>query len=124
MKLSAAALPPLPTNKSAVDVFGDMLHYLMKCAKQFIMDAHFAVASDWIALREKAEFVITHPNGWEGAQQTKLTRAAIIGGLVPDSLEGRTRLTFLSEGEASLHFCIGQRFVPLVSYLFCDRGAV
>lgn len=35
-----------------------------------------------------------------------MRKALIDAGLVPDSDEGHTRVKFVTEGEASLHFCI------------------
>ena len=106
MMLKTARLPPLPTNKSVVQVFGDLMKYLLSCAESFIRDSHPTANTSWRSLRKHAAFVIGHPNGWEGAQQEKLRQAAIIGGLVPDTPEGRTRIEFVSEGEASLHYCL------------------
>ena len=50
--------------------------------------------------------MLSHPNGWEGAQQSKMRRAAVYGGLIPDTDEGRARIRFVTEGEASLHACV------------------
>ena len=50
--------------------------------------------------------MLSHPNGWEGAQQTKMRRAAVYGRLVPDTNEGKARIWFVTEGEASLHACV------------------
>lgn len=52
---------------------------------------------------------------WEGSQQAKLRRATIFGKLVPDTVEGKARVTFVSEGEASLHFCVREGLVIRVS---------
>lgn len=35
-----------------------------------------------------------------------MRKAAIIAGLIPDTAAGNERLLFVTEGEASLHFCI------------------
>jgi len=35
-----------------------------------------------------------------------MRKAAIMAGLIPNTDSGRSRLTFVTEGEASLHFCI------------------
>ena len=110
-KLKSSQLPPLPPRKTAVEVYGDYMGYLMKCAETFIKDTHPQIQSSWAALRAKAEFVIAHPNGWEGIQQSRLRRAAVLAKLIPDTNEGRSRIAFVSEGEASLHFCIGEGFV-------------
>lgn len=61
-------------------------------------------------------FVIAHPNGWEGAQQAKLRKSAVLGGLVPDTAEGRSRVSFVTEGEASLHYCIRGGFIDDVRF--------
>lgn len=35
-----------------------------------------------------------------------MRRAAVIGGLIPDVDEGKARIRFVTEGEASLHACV------------------
>ena len=97
---------PLPQGKTAIDVFADFLHYLYKCAQKYIEETHTNGVSLWENLRPTSEFVLTHPNGWEGAQQGMMRRAAVTAGLIPDSAAGQARLSFVTEGEASLHFCI------------------
>ncbi len=52
------------------------------------------------------QIVLSHPNGWEGPQQTRMRNAAVYGKLVPDTDEGRARIRFVTEGEASLHACV------------------
>ena len=111
MKLQTSVLPPLPPNKTVTQVFADMLSYLMNCAEKFIQDSHPTISRNWSSLLHDATFVIAHPNGWEGAQQSKMKRAAAIAGLVPNTLEGKARVVFVTEGEASLHFCVKGGFV-------------
>ncbi|KAF9243386.1 hypothetical protein BU15DRAFT_86367 [Melanogaster broomeanus] len=64
LDMNGMRFSPLPPHKTAVDVF-----------------------ALWEAVEPTIEFVLSHPNGWEGAQQTKMR-------------------TFVTEGEASLHACI------------------
>ena len=104
--LQGSVLPPLPSNKSVIQVFGDFLSYLQSCAELFLLDTHATLASDWNKLRDNATFVLSHPNGWEGLQQGRMREAAVKGGLVPDTAVGRERAHFVTEGEASLNFCI------------------
>ncbi|KAF9812314.1 hypothetical protein IEO21_06256 [Rhodonia placenta] len=101
-----ARVPPLPLNKSVVDVFADFLRYLFACARRYITESHGNGESLWKSVENNIEFVLTHPNGWEGNQQAKMRRAAIMAGLVPDTATGHSRVHFVSEGEASLHFCV------------------
>ncbi|KIM36856.1 hypothetical protein M413DRAFT_31259 [Hebeloma cylindrosporum] len=97
---------PLPKGKTAIDVFADFLRYLYQCAQKYIEETDPNGISLWENLRPTSEFVLTHPNGWEGAQQGMMRRAAVTAGLIPDNTAGQARLSFVTEGEASLHFCI------------------
>ncbi|KAL4068705.1 hypothetical protein V8B97DRAFT_1918465 [Scleroderma yunnanense] len=103
---SDADLPPLPSGKTAVEVLGDFMRYLFNCAKEFITEAHASGSLVWGSLENNMEFILTHPNGWEGPQQRQIRNAAELGGLIPDGEEGQSRIHLLTEGEASLHFCV------------------
>ncbi|KIM58494.1 hypothetical protein SCLCIDRAFT_128104 [Scleroderma citrinum Foug A] len=103
---SDADLPPLPSGKAAVEVLGDFMRYLFKCAKEYISEAHASGSFVWDSLESNMEFILTHPNGWEGPQQQQIRNAAELGGLIPAGEEGQSRIHLLTEGEASLHFCV------------------
>jgi len=98
-------IPALPRNKAAVEVLGDFMEYLYKCARTYIQDTHSPAL--WKSIENDIDFVLTHPNGWEGAQQSQIRRAAVLAGLIKDTPDGHSRLQLLTEGEASLHFCLG-----------------
>ena len=100
-------LPRLPLNKTVEQVFGDFLRYLFECTRQYILETHAGGPQLWENLKGDVEFVLTHPNGWEGAQQAQMRTAAVYAGLIPDSQAGHARIHFVTEGEASLHFCVG-----------------
>ncbi|KAJ3531699.1 hypothetical protein NM688_g7538 [Phlebia brevispora] len=106
LNMNGMRFSPLPHNKTAVDVFGDFLSYLFRCTHSFIVDTHANGHALWRAVENDIQFVLSHPNGWEGAQQTKMRRAAVLGGLIPDTDEGKSRIRFVTEGEASLHACV------------------
>ncbi|KAJ2922259.1 hypothetical protein H1R20_g14834, partial [Candolleomyces eurysporus] len=97
-------IPPLPPNKTVIQVFTDYMRYLHQCAKGYISETHGAML--WESLEDEILYVLTHPNGWEGSQQASMRNAAILAGLIPDTVEGRSRISFVPEGEASLHFCL------------------
>jgi hypothetical protein len=99
-------IPLLPPNKTAVDVFADFLRYLYQCTRTYIQDTHAFGNELWRSLSVSADFVLTHPNGWEGAQQSQMRKAAVMAGLISDTEGGHARLSFVTEGEASLHFCV------------------
>lgn len=102
----AETIPPLPPNKSIIDIFADFMEYLFACARTYISENDPNGINFWRTLEQDIEFILTHPNGWEGAQQSQMRAAAIQAGLVSDDQEGRARVHFVTEGEASLHFCI------------------
>ena len=96
----------LPPGKSIVEVFADFLSYLFKCTRTYIEEAHPNGASIWSSVENRIEVVLSHPNGWEGLQQGKMREAAVLAGIVPDNHAGHSRVHFVSEGEASLHYCV------------------
>jgi hypothetical protein len=101
-------IPPLPKGKSAIDLFADFMKYLYDCTRTYIHETHASGSDLWLAAEVNGDidFVLTHPNGWEGAQQAQMRRAAARAGLVPDTNAGHARIQFVTEGEASLHYCI------------------
>ncbi|TFK63664.1 hypothetical protein BDN72DRAFT_847372 [Pluteus cervinus] len=104
----AQQMPPLPAGKTIVDVFADYFHFLHESSKAYIESNYSTGESIWASVQSNIVFVLSHPNGWEGPQQTQMRQAAILAGLVPATDEGRNRIHFVTEGEASLHFCINQ----------------
>jgi len=99
-------VPPLPPNKSVVNVFADFLRYLLECASSYIQETHPSGVDLWKAHKNEIHFVLSHPNGWEGKEQSQMRQAAVEAGLVPDTLPGYDRVSFVTEGEASLHFAV------------------
>ncbi|KAJ7578248.1 hypothetical protein C8J56DRAFT_1170576 [Mycena floridula] len=99
-------IPSLPPNKTVTQVFADFLAYLFRCAQTYIQESHPNGIEFWESFGNEIDFVLTHPNGWEGAQQGLMRQAATMAGLIPDSDDGHVRLQFVTEGEASLHFCV------------------
>jgi hypothetical protein len=99
-------VPPLPPNKTVVDVIADFLRYLLHCAASYIQDTYSNGPTIWTSLQDDLHFVLSHPNGWEGKEQSQMRQAAVKAGLVPDTPSGHSRLVFVTEGEASLHFTI------------------
>ena len=99
-------LPPLPYRKQAVDILADFLRYMYACARTYIEESHANGTDLWTSVEDEIQFVLTHPNGWEGIQQTQIREACVGAGLIPDTTAGRSRIAFVTEGEASLHFAI------------------
>lgn len=119
-ELNRSDFPPLPPGKTVVEVFADFLHYLFDCARKFIIMTIEADGEEnliWDTVKDNIDFILGHPNGWEGLQQEKMRKAAASGGLISDDAEGHARVHFVSEGEASLQFCIGHELITEVRLL-------
>ncbi|EPT00710.1 hypothetical protein FOMPIDRAFT_150495 [Fomitopsis schrenkii] len=102
-------LPPIEVDKSTVDILADFLAYIFKHTKDHIIKTNptgCQILEANSASGPPIDFVLSHPNGWSGPQQSSMRRAAIIAKLVPDDDEGASRIQFVTEGEASLQFCI------------------
>jgi hypothetical protein len=85
-----------------VQVLADFMRYLFQCARKYIRESHLNL---WRSVENSIEFVLTHPNGWEGPQQQQIRRAVELAGLI-SSKEEQSHVHLLTEGEASLHFCV------------------
>jgi len=116
-------VPPLPPNKSVVNVFADFLRYLLECASSYIQDTQLGGVELWKAHRDEMHFVLSHPNGWEGKEQSQMRQAAVEAGLVPDTPLGHDRVTFVTEGEASLHFVVENGILLQASEVRCRPKA-
>ena len=95
----------LPKGKTIVDVFADFMRYLFDSTKTLFKDSEPNGELRWDSVSNNIDLVLSHPNGWGGLQQTKLRAAAIKAGIVPDTPDGRSRVHFATEGEASFNFC-------------------
>ncbi|KAI6159165.1 hypothetical protein EDD17DRAFT_915883 [Pisolithus thermaeus] len=101
-------IQPLPAGKSAIEVLADFMRYLYQCSRKYIEESHGTAL--WKSVEQNIEFVLTHPNGWEGPQQKQIRGAAALAGLIPNTQDGQSRVHLLTEGEASLHFCVMKIF--------------
>ncbi|TFK95586.1 hypothetical protein BDV98DRAFT_608856 [Pterulicium gracile] len=116
-------LPSLPGAKLACEVLADFFGYLFRCARTYIQEAHDEIR--WETLEDNIHFVFSHPNGWGGPQQKVLRKAAVLSKLIADDEAGHFRMQFVTEGEASLNYCIHQGFVPTgASTQFVSKGAI
>ncbi|XP_006460500.1 hypothetical protein AGABI2DRAFT_67456 [Agaricus bisporus var. bisporus H97] len=99
-------IPPLPPTKSIIDILSDFLHYLNECTKQYIEDSHPGIGTRVLSRdsKSKIEYILSHPNRWDGSPRGLMRQAAEKAGLI--SPGGINEVTFISEGEASLNMCI------------------
>jgi len=57
-------------------------------------------------VKNRIAFVLSHPSGWGGVEQYRMRQAAVLAELVPDNEAGHSRVVFVTEGEASLHYAL------------------
>jgi hypothetical protein len=95
----------LPKGKTIIDVFADFMRYLFDSTKALFKASDPNGELRWDSVSNNIDLVLTHPNGWAGSQQTQLRTAAVRAGIVPDTPAGRSRVHFVTEGEASFNFC-------------------
>ena len=100
-----------PGKNDVIEVFADFYSYMYERARNYIKETHGNGDLLWESFGDDIDFILSHPNGWEGAQQGAMRKAALKAGLVPDTLEGRERIRFVTEGEASFHFCISNGMI-------------
>ena len=98
---------PLPPNKTKEDVLSDYLRYLYDCSRDFIEDAHPDGVFLWKSLHGDAQFILSHPTSWGGKQHEVLRGCMAQSELLPEVHP--SRLTFVSEGEANLHYIMRHR---------------
>ncbi|THH09037.1 hypothetical protein EW145_g2296 [Phellinidium pouzarii] len=112
MQTNGLKLGELPHGKTAEQVMGDFLHYLFKETALYIQTHHSDGETLWAQVKDQAIFVLGHPNGWSGLSQQRYRISAILGGLVPETDEGRKRIKFVTEGEASALACLSGGLGP------------
>ncbi|KAK0471607.1 hypothetical protein IW261DRAFT_1405758 [Armillaria novae-zelandiae] len=107
-QMASAYVRPLPPLKRIVNLFSDFYAYLYACAKTFVQETHHISPSQWSSMEGSIHFILAHPNGWEGEEQNIMRDAMISAGLIRSGTQEHSRLSFVTEGEASLHFCLNK----------------
>lgn len=95
----------LPDGKSIVDLLADFVRYLFDSAIIHIKEAEPTGDILWENFGPAVELVLTHPNGWEGHQQ-EVMRKAVVQAKIFNKEEAFSRVSFVTEGEASFNYCV------------------
>ncbi|KAF8311659.1 uncharacterized protein EI90DRAFT_2953365 [Cantharellus anzutake] len=98
-------LDPLPEGVPLSTIYRDFFGYLIKHTQDAFEDCVLDGARVWEMLFPSADVVIAHPNGWGLREQEFMHEAAVAANIVPQS-QPRTRIFFVTEGEASVHYCM------------------
>ncbi|CAE7118458.1 unnamed protein product [Rhizoctonia solani] len=98
-------LDPLPFGVILRQVYSDFLGYLLKHTRSYFGDHIIDGQTIWERYSPTMELVIAHPNGWNAQEQSFLRSAAVSAGFAT-SEETLSKVRFVTEAEASVHFCI------------------
>ncbi|KAI5122758.1 hypothetical protein M0805_009841 [Coniferiporia weirii] len=112
LQTNGLKLGEIPPGKTTEQVMGDFLRHLLEETAMYIKCFHSDGENLWSQVKDGAIFVLGHPNGWIGLSQQRYRTSAILGGLIPDTVEGRKRIKFVTEGEASALACLSSGLGP------------
>lgn len=85
-------------------VYADLLGYVISHTREFFMARTSNGRTIWNDLINSSSIILTHPNAWGLKEQIVLRRAAMRADLVLNC--DSDRIEFVSEGEASVHYCL------------------
>ncbi|KAG8958550.1 hypothetical protein FRC03_009023, partial [Tulasnella sp. 419] len=108
-QLCRAPTTELPRNKNLVEVIADFLQYMHNLSLKHFNETMEFDRNSLQEMEDRITYIFSHPNGWNIPQHPLMREAAIRAGLVPDSEDANDRIIFVSEAEASLHWCIQRR---------------
>ncbi|KAG8729239.1 hypothetical protein FRC11_009245 [Ceratobasidium sp. 423] len=103
------------------------MRYLLKHTEKYFNDRIVDGPGLWSRHRSKMEFIIAHPNAWGTREQAFLRKMAVRAGFV-GATQAQSRIRFLTEGEASVHFCLDAdpslrgHLKPGAVFAVCDAG--
>ncbi|CAE6455149.1 unnamed protein product [Rhizoctonia solani] len=119
-------LDALPSGVTLRQIYADFLGYLLKHTKSFFEDRILDGRQIWTRYSPTMEVVIAHPNGWGTREQAFLRSAAVSAGFSTTG-QAASKVRFVTEAEASVHFCIhhtnlGTVLKPGTNFAVCDAG--
>lgn len=119
-------LDPLPLGVNIRQIYSDFLGYLLKHTRAYFEDRILDGKQIWERYSPTMEVVIAHPNGWGIREQAFLRSAAVAAGF-STSDQAPAKVRFVTEAEASVHFCIhhtnlGNVLQPGTNFAVCDAG--
>ena len=110
----------LPKGKSLQAIFADFIRYLYDSAKAFIQECDPKGNELWESVERNIDLILSHPNGWGYLEQDFL-RGSVVQASVFTMQEVYSRVSFVTEGEATFNFCVnnirsGELLEVLVSF--------
>jgi hypothetical protein len=95
----------LPKGKSIQDIFADFIRYLFASVKAFIQESEPTGKELWESLESNIDLILSHPNKWEGREQEFLRKSVVQASVFTEE-EALSRVSFVTEGEATFNFCV------------------
>ncbi|CAE6415064.1 unnamed protein product [Rhizoctonia solani] len=115
-------LDDLPPGVGLRQIYSDFLGYLLRHTKAYFEDRIINGKHIWERHSPTMEVVIAHPNGWGVREQAFLRSAAVAAGF-STSDQAPKKVRFVTEAEASVHFCIHHTNLGTVLRV-CGLGVV
>ncbi|KAL5634436.1 hypothetical protein ACGC1H_002480 [Rhizoctonia solani] len=117
---------PLPVGVTLLTIYTDFMVYLLNHTKDFFESRIINGQKIWEDHHQDMTIVLTHPNGW-GLKETAFLRLAAIAAHYVPSSKAISHIRFVSEAEASIHFCmfhsdLHNRLKPNSTFVLCDAG--
>ncbi|PVF96877.1 hypothetical protein CPB86DRAFT_826887 [Serendipita vermifera] len=104
-KGSQIEIPDLPQNTTLKQIYSDMIGYLYATTKKFFEESLPGGQHIWGRLEPSIVMIFCTPNGWDISQQAFIRQAVIEAGLVGAG-DADSRIEFITEGEASVHYAL------------------
>ncbi|KAG8821854.1 hypothetical protein FRC19_007138 [Serendipita sp. 401] len=98
-------IPPLPSSVPVLAIYRDLIRYMFEVTRRFFIENTPNGAGIWGRVHGKAILVFCVPNGWDINQQEFLRKAVIKSGIMSRT-DAETRVDFVTEGEASVHYAL------------------
>ncbi|KAJ1310673.1 hypothetical protein OPQ81_009200 [Rhizoctonia solani] len=95
-------LYPLPFGVSLSKIYTDFLGYLLRHTRTYFEEHIVHGPLIWEKCARNMLIVLAHPNGWSTREQSFMRQALMEVG----SEYKKYQVTFVTEGEASVHFCM------------------
>ncbi|CUA75815.1 ER membrane protein complex subunit 1 [Rhizoctonia solani] len=116
-------LYPLPFGVSLSKIYTDFLGYLLGHTRTYFEEHVIHGSLIWEKCSTNMLIVLAHPNGWSTREQNFMKQALMEVGPEYKNYQ----VTFVTEGEASVHFCMfhsnmDSALEPQTDIIVCDAG--
>ncbi|EUC65714.1 heat shock 70 kDa protein 12A [Rhizoctonia solani AG-3 Rhs1AP] len=116
-------LYPLPFGVSLAKIYTDFLGYLLRHTRTYFEEHVIHGSLIWEKCATNMLIVLAHPNGWSTREQSFMKQSLMEVGPEYKNYQ----VTFVTEGEASVHFCMynsnmDSALEPQTDLIVCDAG--